>query len=57
MTSCRNGASGSNPKVPFDAAILPISIYQVDALKACVGKTAAGKKVSTFKVVVAHVWG
>ncbi|KAG2662210.1 hypothetical protein PVAP13_1KG534404 [Panicum virgatum] len=43
----RRGGGGS--KVPFDSAILPVSKAQIDALK-------AGKKLSTFKAVVAHVW-
>jgi shikimate O-hydroxycinnamoyltransferase len=43
----RRGGGGS--KVPFDSAILPLSKAQVDALK-------GGKKLSTFKAVVAHVW-
>lgn len=49
--SRRRGAGGDpkTARVPFDSAILPMSKTQVDALK-------AGKKVSTFKAVVAHVW-
>lgn len=43
----RRGGGGS--KAPFDSAILPVSRAQVDALK-------GGKKLSTFKAVVAHVW-
>jgi shikimate O-hydroxycinnamoyltransferase len=55
--SRRDGAGRSNPKVlPLDTAILPVSRDQVDALKASAGTTAAGKKVSTFNAVVAHVW-
>ncbi|TKW19829.1 hypothetical protein SEVIR_4G045200v4 [Setaria viridis] len=58
VTSRRDVAGGSNPKVPFDTAILPISRDHVDALKAGAGTTAGGgKKVSTFNAVVAHVWG
>lgn len=44
---------GSKAKVPFDSAILPMSKNQVEALK---GGAEQGKKLSTFKAVVAHVW-
>ncbi|TVU12292.1 hypothetical protein EJB05_45928, partial [Eragrostis curvula] len=46
------GGGGAKPKVPFEAAILPISRFQADALKG----SAQGKKVTTFSTVVAHVW-
>ena len=46
----RRGGGGSKAgKVQFDSAILPVSKAQIDALK-------AGKKLSTFKAVVAYVW-
>jgi shikimate O-hydroxycinnamoyltransferase len=47
--SPRGGGGPKTARVPFDSAILPMSKTQVDALR-------AGKKVSTFKAVVAHVW-
>ncbi|KAM0918409.1 hypothetical protein ACQ4PT_008955 [Festuca glaucescens] len=43
---------GSKPGVAFDYAILPLSKIQVDTLKGDYG----GKRLSTFKAVVAHVW-
>ncbi|KAL6633387.1 hypothetical protein ACP70R_026058 [Stipagrostis hirtigluma subsp. patula] len=49
----RRGGGSKTAKVPFDSAILPMSKAQVDALKA---GGAGGKKLSTFKAVVAHVW-
>lgn len=45
-------AGGSSKPIAFDSAILPLSKIQVDALKGDGG----GKRLSTFKAVVAHVW-
>lgn len=43
----------SKPRVPFGSAILPMSKDQIDALK---GGAGQGRRLSTFKAVVAHVW-
>ncbi|KAF0901962.1 hypothetical protein E2562_011792 [Oryza meyeriana var. granulata] len=50
----RRGGGGS--KLPFDSAILPMSKNQLDALKGGGGGGGQGKKLSTFKAVVAHLW-
>jgi shikimate O-hydroxycinnamoyltransferase len=45
----------SKTNVPFDTAVFPVSKNQVEALKGAAG-ASAGKKVSTYSAVVAHVW-
>ncbi|TVU12294.1 hypothetical protein EJB05_45930, partial [Eragrostis curvula] len=52
--SGRSGG-GANPNVASEAAVLPVSRNQVDALKGSAGG-ARSKKVTTFSAVVAHVW-
>uniref|UniRef100_A0A453QZH5 Anthranilate N-benzoyltransferase protein 1 n=1 Tax=Aegilops tauschii subsp. strangulata TaxID=200361 RepID=A0A453QZH5_AEGTS len=49
----RRGGGETKPRVPFGSAILPMSKNQIDALK---GGAGEGKRLSTFKAVVAHVW-
>uniref|UniRef100_A0A0E0HPZ7 Uncharacterized protein n=1 Tax=Oryza nivara TaxID=4536 RepID=A0A0E0HPZ7_ORYNI len=45
---------GGGSKLPFDSAILPMSKNQLNALKGA--GAGAGKRLSTFTAVVAHVW-
>ncbi|XP_062220574.1 putrescine hydroxycinnamoyltransferase 1-like [Phragmites australis] len=49
----RRGGGSKQEKVPFESAILAMSKNQIDALK---GDGGGGKKLSTFKAVVACVW-
>ncbi|KAE8790130.1 shikimate O-hydroxycinnamoyltransferase-like [Hordeum vulgare] len=49
----RRGGGESKPRVTFGSVILPMSKDQIDALK---GGAGQGKRLSTFKAVVAHVW-
>ncbi|KAL6911625.1 hypothetical protein ACP4OV_000430 [Aristida adscensionis] len=54
--SRRGGGESKSAKVPFDSAILPLSKAQIDTLKSTGAGAGNGKKLSTFKAVVAHVW-
>lgn len=47
-----SGGPSKPTRVPFDSAILPMSKAQIDVLKS----GEHGKRLSTFKAVVAHVW-
>ncbi|CAD6269662.1 unnamed protein product [Miscanthus lutarioriparius] len=51
----RSGSVPSKTKSPFDAAVFPVSKNQILALKGAAG-ASAGKKVSTYSAMVAHVW-